>query len=69
MNDDPAKGRFIAIQLVRIGGVIMALLGLLVISHRLDLPGPFGVVLFALGLFEALALPLILARRWRSGGR
>ena len=63
-DDTRARNRFIAIQLVRIGGVAMVLLGLLVMNGRIDWPREAGFVLAALGLFEALLAPLLLSRKW-----
>lgn len=63
---DTARQRFIAVQLIRITGVAMAVFGLVTIAGRTSLPLVGGYVLFAVGLFDALAMPLILARRWKS---
>ncbi len=65
-DDTRARNRFIAIQLVRIGGVAMVLLGLLVMNGRIDWPREAGFVLAALGLFEALLAPLLLSRKWKT---
>ena len=66
MTSDPAKARFIAIQAIRWTGVALALLGLLVIRGRIAFPREAGYVLFVVGLFDALFMPTILARRWKS---
>ena len=66
MTQDPAKGRFIVMQLVRLSGVALVMLGLAITVGRTALPAPFGIVLVLIGLFEVLALPIILSRRWKS---
>lgn len=64
---DPAKARFIAITLVRWTGVALVLLGLLINAGTIRAPGALGVVLVLAGLFDAFIMPVILARRWKSG--
>lgn len=65
-EDDVARGRFIALSVVRLTGAILAALGLAIVGGTFDLPAPVGYALFAVGLFEALFLPAILARKWKS---
>lgn len=66
MTQDPAKGRFIVMQLVRLSGVALVMFGLAITVGRTDLPAPLGIVMVLIGLFEVLALPIILSRRWKS---
>jgi hypothetical protein len=67
MNEDLAKQRFFVLQAVRIGGALLALFGLLVISGKTDLLPPWvGAVLFALGMFDMFFVPKLLAGRWKS---
>ena len=61
-----ARNRFIIIQLVRISGVALVLIGLLVMNGRINLPREAGFVLAAAGLFEAMLAPLLLARKWKT---
>ncbi len=63
---DPAKARFIAITLIRWGGVGLVMLGLLATTGGIDLPAPVGPILVLFGLFDALVMPTILARKWKS---
>jgi hypothetical protein len=63
---DPAKTRFIAIQALRWSGLAMAITGLLVIEEKIELPAEIGYGLFLVGLFGALIMPSLLARRWRT---
>lgn len=67
---DPAKGRFVVMQLVRLSGVVLVLFGILLQARRIealrDVPPAAGYILIVIGLVEVFALPLVLARRWRS---
>lgn len=63
---DPARSRWIAIQAMRWIGLVLVGVGLLVVNHRIDLPEIAGYVLVGVGLFDALIMPTILARRWKS---
>ena len=66
MNRDPAKPRFIAIQALRWSGAAMVMFGLLIVYGRIDLPEAAGYALTVVGLIDALIMPTVLARRWRS---
>ena len=66
MSRDPAKARFIAIQAIRWVGTGLAILGLLAINGAVDLPKEAGYALFVIGLLDALFVPTLLARRWKS---
>jgi hypothetical protein len=72
MSDDTAtadalaKRRFFIIQAVRLAGVVMALLALLVLNGKLAWPPMLGYFLLLDGLFNALFLPTLLARRWQT---
>jgi hypothetical protein len=63
---DPAKRRFMAIQAMRFAGAALVIVGLLVIERRIDLPRQAGYVLLLVGLIDALVMPTVLARRWKS---
>lgn len=63
---DPARARFFAMQFIRLSGAAFALLGLLVIARKVAMPPVAGYVFVALGLFDLLAMPAILARRWKT---
>lgn len=65
-NDTQARNRFIVIQIVRLSGVAMVLVGLLVMTGRIDWPREAGFVLATAGLFEALLAPLLLSRKWKT---
>jgi len=66
-DHDQAKARFLTIQAVRLSGVVTAVLGALVLGGILPLPEIVGYILVALGVAEIFILPIVLAKRWRSG--
>ena len=66
MSDDPARARLMAIHAMRWAGLALVLFALLVIYRRIDLPIEAGYVLVVVGLLDALIMPTVLARRWRS---
>ena len=65
---DPARNRFVLIQLARIGGTVVALLGLLLWqSDRIVQGGSFwGFPVTLLGLILSFWAPLHLVRKWRT---
>jgi uncharacterized membrane protein HdeD (DUF308 family) len=72
MNEDAgtsaalAKRRYFTIQAVRLAGVVMVLLGILVLNDKLAWPQLVGYFLVLNGLFDALFMPTLLARRWKT---
>ena len=63
---DPAKARWFAIQAVRWTGLGLFILGLLIYARRIDLPIEAGWALMAVGLLDALFVPGVLARKWKT---
>jgi len=66
--NDPAKTRWILLNVLRIGGIVIMVIGLVIWrkgigGYQDDL---VGKALFVIGLFEALLLPAMLRRAWRS---
>ena len=71
MNDpdpatDPARARFFILQALRLSGVALAVLGVAVIAGKLPLPAVAGYVLLLAGVADAMILPPVLARKWRT---
>lgn len=72
-NDDKAQEetraqyRFLVINLCRISGAVMLVVGLAVIARQaFGLPIAGGYVLFLVGMFDFLVVPVLLAKRWKS---
>ncbi len=68
---DPAVARYFILQIVRLGGAVAVLLGVLVQADRApawlsELPTWTGYILTLAGMIAFFALPKILARRWKS---
>lgn len=66
MSKDPAKARFIVLQALRWSGTGLVLLGLLILYGKTDLPEAVGYVFFVVGLLDALVMPGVLARMWKT---
>lgn len=71
MADQPspealARNRFLIINAVRFGGVIITLLGLLVENGLWGLPRIVGYGMIAFGIVATFFIPLVLARLWSS---
>lgn len=67
-QDALAKKRFMAINLVRMSGVVLILVGLLCAGDKIDIPAahPIGVVMIVIGMVDVFLVPRLLAKRWRS---
>ncbi|MEO0032699.1 MAG: hypothetical protein RIS94_2457 [Pseudomonadota bacterium] len=65
--NDPAFGRFMVLQLVRLSGALLALGGVVLLSGRFGTYPVFaGYALVGAGLVDFFGLPPLLARRWKS---
>ncbi len=64
--DDVARNRWMVINAVRVAGVAMVLVGILGARGVFEYPIAAAYVLIVVGLFDIFAVPLILARKWRS---
>ncbi len=68
---DPALPRFVALQLARLAGALIALLGVVVLSHGQPalarVPDALGDGLIVAGAVAFFAVPVALARRWKTG--
>ena len=63
---DPAKSRFLVLQVMRLSGAVLAIFGLSILAGKIDLPRIAGVALFLVGLFDLLVFPMILIKRWKT---
>ena len=68
--DEVARNRWMIIQIMRVMGFGLAILGLLMTQDAVDLVGDVnhlaGYVFIATGLIDGFLLPQYLARKWRS---
>ncbi len=65
-SDDDARTRWMVINLTRLVGVAMVLVGILALRGVIDIPEVAGYGFLAFGLFDVFAVPQILARKWRT---
>jgi len=64
---DPARTRFMVLQLVRLSGAVLVLVGAMAMSGRLGtVPASAGYGLVGAGLADFFVVPLLLSRRWKS---
>ena len=62
-----AQYRFLVINLCRITGAVMLVIGLAVIAREaFGLPKAAGYVLFLFGMLDFLLVPVFLSKRWKS---
>lgn len=66
-EETKAQYRFLVINICRITGAIMLVVGLAVIARgAFGLPKVAGYVLFLVGMIDFLMVPVFLSKRWKS---
>jgi hypothetical protein len=66
-EETKAQYRFLVINIIRITGAIILVLGLAVIARGVfGLPKAAGYLLFLVGIVDFMLVPLLLAKRWKS---
>jgi hypothetical protein len=66
-EETKAQYRFLVINICRITGAIMLVIGLAVIARgAFGLPKAAGYVLFLVGMIDFLMVPVFLSKRWKS---
>jgi hypothetical protein len=64
---DPARSRFMILNLIRLGGVALAFLGVAIIAKRLVEPAEIiGGILLFIAAIDVLVVPVLLSKRWRT---
>ena len=65
-----AKKRFMALNLIRLSGLALVLVGLLFAADKIAIAQPprhmIGIVMIVLGMIEYFAMPRWFAKRWKS---
>ena len=64
--DKVARQRWMTINLVRLAGVVLVMLGVVTLAGTAPLPQPLGWACLGIGLCGVLLLPQALVRRWRT---
>lgn len=67
-NDNVARDRWMVINALRLGGLAMALCGILALGHVFAFPEIGGYLLVLVGLADFFVVPVLLARKWRTSG-
>jgi hypothetical protein len=66
-EETKAQYRFLVINIIRITGAIILVLGLAVIARGVfGLPKAAGYLLFLVGIVDFMLVPLLLAKKWKS---
>jgi hypothetical protein len=66
-QDKKALARYLIISALRLIGAILIAMGLAIIANGwMDLPILVGYILFAIGVYDFIAVPVILSRKWKS---
>ena len=66
MSSDPALGRWIIIQLVRLSGIALVVIGTLGMAGKIAMPPLAAFAIASAGLIDAAIFPILLARKWRT---
>jgi hypothetical protein len=66
VSDDVARGRWLAINAVRIAGVAMVVVGIFGLQDVFEYPDIAGYLLIGVGLIDIFVIPKLMARKWRS---
>lgn len=67
-HEDQAKQRFLILSLIRLSATALAVVGLLIVAGKIDIPRPAGIAFTIFGLLELFLLPPFLARKWKTPG-
>ncbi|MBY6014994.1 hypothetical protein KUV75_08760 [Qipengyuania gaetbuli] len=67
-DEDKAAQRFWLLQIIRLSGAVMVLLGVMAIAGALPWPQMVGVVLLVGGAVDFFFIPVLLAKHWKQHG-
>ncbi len=65
-EDQAARQRLMAMNLLRLSGAVFVGIGILVLNRKIAMPVVAGWVFLGVGLIDFLVVPQVLARRWRT---
>ncbi|WP_340587167.1 hypothetical protein [Erythrobacter alti] len=65
-DHDPAKSRWMMLQAIRLGGLLLLLGGIVILSERVSGPQALGIGMIVIGMFAFFILPIQIARRWKT---
>ncbi len=67
-DEDKAAQRFWLLQIIRLLGALMVLLGVMAIAGAMPWPQMVGVVLLVGGAVDFFFIPVLLAKHWKQHG-
>ncbi|MFA6219293.1 MAG: hypothetical protein WC692_05900 [Erythrobacter sp.] len=65
-RDDLAARRFWILQFMRLTGLALVLAGAMILAGRIEQSQAVGAALLVIGALDFFAMPVLLARRWKS---
>ncbi len=66
-DEQKARTRYLIINAARLSGAVLLAIGIAIIANGfMDLPVEAGYLIFAIGAFEFIGLPVYLSRRWKT---
>jgi len=66
VSDAVARTRWLTINVLRIAGVALVLVGLLIVRQVIPEPAWAGYTILAVGLADVFLVPVLLARKWST---
>lgn len=66
VSEDVARGRWMAINAVRIAGVAMVVIGIFGLREVFEYPAIAAWILIGVGLLDVFVVPRVMARKWRT---
>lgn len=64
--DDLARARHKRLSAIRLGGVLVAMVGAAIAADKVALPHWLGALLILIGVFDVVVFPVLLIRRWKK---
>jgi hypothetical protein len=65
-QDSLAARRYWALQLIRLTGLGLVIMGAMILAGTLEQSEAVGACLLVIGAVDFFAMPLVLARKWKS---
>ena len=62
-----ARQRYILLNAMRFGGIVMVMFGFAIVRGLIDLPWAVGAGVAVIGMLEFFFLPRFIARGWNAG--
>jgi len=66
VSEETARNRWAVIQVMRVLGFAMVLVGILMVRGVIEASALLGYILIGIGLLDGFLMPQFLARKWRT---